>query len=108
MNYLYDNIFRKIIDNGKNFIYEDDHTVVIEDKYPKEKIHLLVLTKKNIATLYDAHDTDIMFHMMCTVYKVVKMYSIEDNFRIIINNGMNAGQEIYHLHIHILSSGKLV
>lgn len=103
---MYDNnnIFRKIIDKNKDFIYEDQDTIVINDKYPQDNIHLLILPKQSIENIYQT-DNDILIKMFNTIRYIVKKYNIEDNFRLIINNGQKAGQEIGHLHIHIISSG---
>lgn len=87
-----------------DFIYEDQDTIVINDKYPQDNIHLLILPKQSIENIYQT-DNDILIKMFNTIRYIVKKYNIEDNFRLIINNGQKAGQEIGHLHIHIISSG---
>lgn len=104
---MYDNnnIFRKIIDQNKDFIYEDQDTIVINDKYPQDNIHLLVLPRQSIENIYQT-DNDIIVKMFNTIRYIVKKYNIENNFRLIINNGKKSGQEINHLHIHIISSGR--
>ena len=90
-------------------VYEDDQVIVFKDLYPKAKVHLLVVPRVHVESLkemdvsYDA----LMAHMMRLLPKLAKDQGLDDGFRTIINTGPGGGQEIFHLHIHLLGGGKL-
>ena len=90
-------------------VYEDDQVIVFKDLYPKAKVHLLVVPRVHVESLkemdisYDA----LTAHMMRLLPKLAKDQGLDDGFRTIINTGPGGGQEIFHLHIHLLGGGKL-
>jgi len=98
-------LFAKIIDGDipTDFVYEDDKCIVINDKFPKARVHLLIIPKKPIATLFDLkpEDKDIMGHMMLLLPQLAQSQGL-DGFRTQINTGASGGQEIFHIHIHLL------
>ena len=102
-------IFAKIISGEieTEFVYEDELCVVIRDLYPKAPVHLLMIPKKPVVNLDDLDDDDqvLMGHMMLTIPKVAKAAGLEAGYRTIINTYKGGGQEVYHLHIHILGGG---
>lgn len=91
-----------------NKIYEDDRIFVIKDIRPKARVHLLVIPKIHLDNLNDAKEEhcDLLGYMMISLKNFAKEQGI-DSFRTIINTGMGSGQEIYHLHIHLLGGGPL-
>ena len=100
-------IFQKIIDREvpSKILFEDDKCIVIEDIAPKAPTHLLVIPKKPIKKLSEVKpdDKNLLGHLMIVISKITKELNIEDAFNIIINNGEEAGQTVFHLHIHILA-----
>ena len=104
-------IFQKIIDKEipSEILYEDDLCLVIKDIAPKAPVHLLVIPKKLITKLSESSDEDsqLLGHLMTIVKKMAKEFEIDDAFNVVINNGENAGQTVFHLHIHILGGGKV-
>ena len=104
-------IFQKIIDKEipSEILYEDDFCVVIKDIAHKAPVHLLVIPKKLITKLSESSDEDsqLLGHLMTIVKKMAKEFEIDDAFNVVINNGENAGQTVFHLHIHILGGGKV-
>ena len=100
-------IFQKIIDREapSKILFEDDKCIVIEDIAPKAPIHLLVIPKKPIKKLSEVKpdDKNLLGHLMIVISEITKELNIEDAFNIIINNGEEAGQTVFHLHIHILA-----
>ena len=104
-------IFQKIIDKEipSEILYEDELCVVIKDIAPKAPVHLLVIPKKLITKLSESSDEDsqLLGHLMTIVKKMAKEFEIDDAFNVVINNGENAGQTVFHLHIHILGGGKV-
>lgn len=101
-----DCIFCKIVAGGMDtkFIYEDEQIVVFADIAPKAKRHLLFVPKKHIASLNALTDTDIklMGHLVRILPEVARQLDIK-SFRTIVNTGRESGQEIDHLHFHLLS-----
>jgi len=107
-----DCIFCKIIsgDIPSNKIYEDDYFVAFHDIHPKAKIHVLVIPKKHIPTLMDIHDEDVtligMLHQV--IQTIAKQLEIDQKgFRVINNCREDGGQEVFHLHYHVLGGEKL-
>ena len=99
-----DCIFCKIINGDFNteFIYENEYAVVFKDINPKADIHLLVVPKLHVESLNELDDETLLGKLMMTVKEVTKQQSIK-SYRTVINTGKEAGQEVFHLHIHILS-----
>ena len=93
---------------GTKFIYEDEHVVVFPDIKPKATTHVLLTSKKHITSLnaLDDSDTALMGHMVQLLPKIAKQLGIH-SFRTIINTGRDSGQEIDHLHFHLLA-GNLI
>ena len=100
-------IFEKIIDKElpSKIIHEDEHCIVIEDIAPKAPIHLLVIPKKPIKKLSDVQEDDkeLLGHLLMVTKKVAKQLNVENAFNVVINNGKEAGQTVFHLHIHLLA-----
>ena len=102
-----DCIFCKIIngDFGTEFIYENAFAVVFKDINPKADIHLLVVPKLHVESLNELEDEELLGKLLMTVKAVTKKLGIK-SYRTVINTGKEAGQEVFHLHIHILA-GKI-
>lgn len=101
-----DCIFCKIINGDFNteFVYENEHAVVFRDINPKADIHLLVVPRLHVESLNELNDEKLLGKLMMTVKEVTKKLNIK-SYRTVINTGRDAGQEVFHLHIHILSGG---
>ena len=99
-----DCIFCKIIngDFGTEFVYENEAAVVFKDINPKADTHLLVVPRYHVETLNDLNDKDLLGELMMTVKSVTKKMGIQ-SYKTVINTGKEAGQEVFHLHIHILA-----
>ena len=85
-----------------------DLCIAINDINPQAPIHILLIPKKPIEKLSDcdSNDKDLLAHLFLTVGKITKKLDINNTFRVNINNGEGAGQEVFHLHIHILGGRK--
>ncbi len=101
-----DCIFCKIIagEFGTKFVYENDYAVAFNDINPKADIHILVVPKLHVESLNELDDEELLGKLMMTVKEVTKKLGIK-SYRTVINTGKEAGQEVFHLHIHILSGG---
>lgn len=100
-------LFEKIIDREipADIIYEDDLCLAFRDIYAQAPTHILLIPKKPIPKLADAQiiDQHLLGHLLMTVNKITQNLCIGDAFRLVINNGAEAGQTVFHLHMHILA-----
>jgi histidine triad (HIT) family protein len=100
-------LFRKIIarEIPADIVYEDTHCLAFRDINPQAPIHVLVIPKQEIPRLADAQDADqaLLGHLMLAAGKVARQLGVDDAFRLIVNNGADAGQTVFHLHLHILA-----
>ena len=98
-----DCIFCKIIngDFGTEFVYENDKLVVFKDINPKAPIHLLVVPKLHVESLNELDDKELLGDLLMGVKEVTKKIGLK-SYRTQINTGKEAGQEVFHLHIHVL------
>ena len=102
-----DTIFAKIVSGEipSEFLYEDEHCVVINDISPQAPVHVLVIPRRGIPRLADAgaDDQALLGHLLLVAGKVARQLVVEEAFRLIINNGTGAGQTVFHLHLHIIA-----
>ena len=99
-----DCIFCKIINGDFNteFVYEDECCVVFKDINPKADTHLLLVPRIHVESLKELDDEQLLGKLMMNVRKVTENLGI-NSYRTVINTGSEAGQEVFHLHIHILA-----
>lgn len=104
-----DCLFCKIIENQipSDKVYEDETILVFKDIAPKTPVHLLMIPKLHIDSLaqVSTEHKDLIAYMMTKVPEIAKAAGLEKGFRTIINTGIDGGQEVYHIHIHILGGG---
>ena len=100
-------IFTKIINREipADIVYEDDLCLAFRDINPRAPVHLLVIPKKPLATLADvgSDDQEILGHLLVVANIVAEKEGVGDAFRLVLNNGAGAGQEVFHLHLHVLA-----
>lgn len=107
MTTLFGKILRREI--PADIVYEDDLCLAFRDINPQAPTHVLVIPKKEIAKLSDAGagDQAVLGHLMLAAGKIARQLGVGDAFRLIVNNGAEAGQSVFHLHLHILAGRKL-
>ena len=102
-----DTIFGKITrgEIPSEFLYEDEHCVVIQDIHPQAPTHVLIIPRKQIPRLVDAQqsDSELLGHLLLVAGKVANDLGVGEGFRLVINNGADGGQTVFHLHLHILA-----
>jgi len=83
--------------------YEDEFCIVLHDLHPKAPIHLLIIPKKEIPTIMDAEDSDqaLLGHLLLVARNMGKKMGLE-GYRLQFNVGEKGGQEIPHIHLHLL------
>lgn len=104
---LFCKIIRKEI--PAEIVQENDHVIVIKDKFPKAPIHYLVIPKKHVVSFYDITDADrdYTWAMITIVRDVAQNLPGPKGFNILSNNGADAGQTIFHMHWHLVAGRNL-
>jgi len=104
-------IFSKIISGElpSEKVFENERIIAIKDLYPKAPVHLLIITKKEIADLNAVTEEDLplMGEVVQVAQKLAKEFGIQEGYRLITNNGRTAGQTIFHLHFHLIGGKQL-
>jgi len=99
-------IFSKIIAKKipAKIVFEDDHYIVIEDISPQAPAHVLVIPKKQIPTLNDLtpEDAELVGGMFILASGVMRKLGHTD-YRTVFNCGAEAGQSVFHIHLHVLA-----
>jgi len=104
-------IFEKIIagDIPSEKVFEDERLIAIKDINPQAPVHLLIITKKCIPSIQmlSGEDFSILGEIIALAQQLAKEFGVEDNYRLLTNNGEDAGQTIFHLHFHLIGGKKL-
>jgi histidine triad (HIT) family protein len=105
-------LFEKIIsrDLPSEIVYEDKHIIVIKDIFPKAPTHLLIIPKKPIKDLQSVEPEDLflMQEIVSIAQKLASQFKlVPDGYRLLVNVGSFGGQEIPHLHFHLLGGKPL-
>ena len=103
-------IFTKIIERDvpADIVYEDSICLAFKDIIPQAPVHILLIPKKEIPSVREigSEDQKLMGHLMVKVPEIAKKAGLS-SYRLVVNAGEQAGQTVYHLHIHILGGRKL-
>ena len=106
-----DTVFGKIIagEIPADVVYEDDLCLAFRDVNPKAPTHILLIPKKPITQLSEAdqEDQSLLGHLMLTAGKIAEDEGFGHAFRLVVNNGADAGQTVFHLHLHIIAGRRL-
>jgi histidine triad (HIT) family protein len=108
MGCLFCNILEKKI--PADVVYEDDHALAFRDIRPVAPTHVLVIPKKHIAAIHDleAEHVETMGQMMLAARNVAEQLGlVDDGFRLVVNDGDQAGQTVHHIHVHVLGGRPL-
>ncbi len=84
--------------------FEDEELLAFHDIHPSAPVHVLIIPKRHIATLSDAgpeHEA-MLGRMMGLAPRLMQQLGVTDGFRIVVNTGSDGGQEVYHLHMHVM------
>lgn len=106
-NCLFCKIIRGQIPSTK--VYEDDKMLVFKDIEPKAKVHLLAVAKNHFKLLseMDEERAELVKYMLGKIPAIAAENGCENGYRLVINQGEDAGQTVFHLHIHILGGEPL-
>jgi histidine triad (HIT) family protein len=90
-------------------VYEDDRTFVFEDLNPQGPTHVLIIPKKHIVDIQEATEADaeIIGYCQLVAAKIARERKLEKGYRTVYNVGPDAGQSVFHLHLHLIGGRKL-
>ncbi len=85
-----------------NFVFENEKIVAFNDADPQAPVHILVIPKEHYASLNETNDEVLLSELLLVVKEITKKLDIKE-YRTVINTGKEAGQSVFHLHVHILA-----
>lgn len=89
-------------------VYENDHVLAFRDIRPQAPTHVLIIPKKHIASLDELDDAGLAGELLLAVRHVARLEGIDQSgYRSVINCRDDGGQEVYHLHLHLLGKRRL-
>jgi histidine triad (HIT) family protein len=104
-------IFKKIIDREvpAEIVYEDDLCMAFRDINPQSPVHILVIPKKEIASVNDVTESDkpLVGHLFTVTATIAAQLGLQSGYRVVVNCGPDAGQTVMHLHLHLLAGRRL-
>jgi histidine triad (HIT) family protein len=88
--------------------YEDDEVLAFHDIQPKAPVHLLIIPKAHVPTLYDAgpEHAGVLGRILTLAGKLARDHGADDGFRTIVNTGRVGHQEVMHVHVHVIGGGE--
>lgn len=102
-------LFEKIIagELPSEKLYEDERIIAIRDINPQAPVHLLIIPKEPVPKVHDLKETALIGEMVAVAQKLAKELGVSQGYRLVINNGEEAGQTVFHLHMHLLAGERL-
>jgi len=83
------------------FIHEDEAAVAFRDIQPQAPVHFLVVPRRHVASLNEVRDGTLLGHLLLAARQAAAKVGLEQ-YRLVINTGPEAGQSVFHLHLHVL------
>ncbi|XP_062410690.1 histidine triad nucleotide-binding protein 1 [Sardina pilchardus] len=106
-----DTIFGKIIrkEIPANILFEDDKCIAFHDVAPQAPTHFLVVPRKAIAQISKAEDADaaLLGHLMIVAKNCAEKLGLAKGYRLVLNEGPDGGQSVYHVHIHVMGGRQM-
>jgi len=107
-----DCLFCRIVEGAipSKAVYQDDRVVAFEDINPQAPVHVLVIPRRHIPSVADFTEADagLLGWMVQVCVKIARDKGIaESGYRIVTNTGANAGQSVFHVHLHVLGGRRL-
>jgi histidine triad (HIT) family protein len=104
-------IFEKIVarEIPAKIIWEDDEAIAFHDVDPQAPVHILIVPKKRITRLAEARDADkaLLGKLLLVARDMAAKFKLSNGYRVVINNGPDAGESVPHLHVHVLGERAL-
>jgi len=92
-------------------LHEDDQVIAFDDLNPQARVHVLVIPKRHLVSLDDTQDSDgaLLGRLMIVCAKMARERGIvESGYRVVVNTGREAGQTVFHLHLHMLGGRSFI
>ncbi len=106
-NCLFCKIARGEIPSRK--VYEDDDVIAFHDINPVAPVHFMIVPKIHLVSLLDADESHarLLGKILVLAPKLAREQGLDNGFRTVINSGKGGGQEIFHLHVHVIGGGNI-
>ena len=106
-------IFCQIVEGAipSRKLYEDDQVIAFDDMNPQARVHVLVVPKRHLVSLDDTQDSDtaLLGQLLIVCAKMARERGIvESGYRVVVNTGREAGQTVFHLHLHMLGGRSFI
>ena len=90
-------------------VYEDDEVLAFHDINPVAPVHFMLIPKLHLDSLAEAEDEHVALlgRMLVLAPRLAKQQGLDNGFRTVINTGRGGGQEVFHLHIHVIGGGNI-
>lgn len=90
-------------------VYEDDDILAFHDIHPVAPVHFMLVPKLHVGSLLDVKEEHaaLLAKMLLLVPKLAREQGLQHGFRTVINSGKGGGQEIFHLHVHVIGGGNI-
>jgi histidine triad (HIT) family protein len=89
-------------------IHEDEHVLAFRDIDPKAPTHVLVIPREHVPSLNEAEDAAQVGRLLLAAKRIAAAEGLaEDGYRVVVNTGANAGQTVFHIHLHLLGGRRL-
>lgn len=90
-------------------VFENERILAIEDIHPIAPVHILIMPKKNIPNLQSVEPGDwaLLAEVLKVAQQIAKEKGVEEGYRLLTNNGPDAGQTVFHLHFHLIGGRAL-
>jgi histidine triad (HIT) family protein len=93
---------------GTEFVAQSEHAVAFDDIAPAAPVHVLIVPKRHIASLRELDDPELAGELLALASQVASQKGLLDGgYRVVTNDGPEAGQTVFHLHFHVLGGQKL-
>lgn len=105
-----DCLFCKMVEGEikPDIVYQDESVLAFRDVNPQAPVHLLIIPKKHVQTLNDLDDAELAGHMLKTAVSLAEQQGLaEDGYRTVFNCNKAGGQEVFHLHMHLLGGRQM-
>ena len=90
-------------------VYEDDDVFAFHDINPVAPVHFMLIPKQHLASLFEAEETHaaLLGKLLLLAPRLAREQGLENGFRTVINSGKGGGQEVFHLHMHVIGGGNI-
>jgi len=89
-------------------VYQDEHVLAFRDINPQAPVHILIIPKQHVETLNDLSDVNLAGHLLKVAIELAEQEGLADEgYRTVINCKEKGGQEVFHLHMHLLGGRQM-